>query len=265
MRRSYIFATILVCFLFACQKKNEKAVILLSPFDLYLQAAPQEVVSIDITCNSPFELKRFIIKSRIEGGFSQTELDTIISGKDYYLSFEYQVPEITDTANITLEFNLIDASNEKIINFRVIQVFPSYTFLTETAGHVMYSGNSDLQNGYNLLTGERQFVHLVDSSLVHIADTSNSEILLYRWVSPAAVKFVKFNDFDYANCTNLTAKEAYNSGIKFDFLNTIAEGDIYICKIKTSDLKESYPVIKIVNIFDEAGSESDRYVFNIKK
>jgi hypothetical protein len=255
----------LSCFLFSCQKINEKAVILLSPFDLYIQAAPQEVVLIDITCNSPFELKRFIIKSRIEGGFSHTELDTIISGKDYYLPFEYQVPEITDTADITLEFNLFDASNEKVINFRVIQVLPSYVFLTETAGHVIYSGNSELQNGYNLLTGERQFLHLVDSSQVHIADTSNNETLLKRWVSPAAVKFVKFNDFDYANCTNLTAKEAYNSGVKFDFLNNIAEGDIYICKIRTPDLKESYPVIRIVDIFDESGSESDRYVFNIKK
>ncbi len=261
----FIFWILLTSFLFSCQKQNEKAVILLSPFDLYIQAVPQEVVIIDVTCNSPFELKRFIIKSRIEGGFSQTELDTTITGKDFYLLYEYKIPEIFRASEITLEFNLFDATNEKIINFRVIQVSPSFTYLTETAGHVMYSGNSDLQNGYNVIIGERQFLSLVDSSQVHIADTSNSETLLNRWISPAGSKFVKFNDFDYAKCTNISAKEAFKSGVKYDFLNNIAENDIFICKILTSANKEYYPVIKIVDIIDEPGSESDRYVFNIKK
>jgi hypothetical protein len=265
LRTNITLGLIITCFLLSCQKKNEKAVILLSPFDLYIPAEPKEVVVINITCNSPFEMKQFVVKSRMDGGFSHTELDTAISGKDFFLQYEYQVPDVTESSEIILEFNLVDASNERIINFRVIEVLSSAVYLTETAGHEMYSGNSGKHDGYNLLTGTPQYRHLADSSQLHIADTTKNETLLKRWISPAGAKFVKFNGLDYANCTSTSAKAAYNAGLKSEFVNDIQVGDIYISKIRNIDLKETYPVIKVVDIIDLPGSDSDRYIFNIKK
>jgi len=252
-------------FLFSCEKKNEKAVILLSPLNLYIPAKTSEVVVIDVTCHSPFELKQLLIKSRIEGDYFFTELDSSISGKNFYLQYEYRVPELNDTSNVFLEFFLFDESNEKVSNFRVIIATPEAVFLTETAGHIVYSGNSGEQNGYDLVLGSPRFLHLADSAKIHIADTTNSETLLKRWISPAGVRFVKFNGFDYANSTNLSAKNAFSSGVKYELLNSIEAGDIYITEIKTSDNRLIYPVIKIVDVIDQPGSASDRYVFNLKK
>ncbi len=265
MKRSFYLGLMITLLLISCQKKNEKAVVLLSPFDIHISAQSSQVVVIEVNCSSPFELKQLIIKSRIEGEYSKTELDTSISGKTLYFQYEYRVPDLTDTTSITLEFVLIDASNENVSNYRVINVTPSFVYLTETAGHELFSGNSGFQNGYNLVSGTPNYLHLTDSSDVHIADTTNSETLLYRWISPAGIKFVKFNGFDYANCTNVSAKAAYNGGVKLEFLNNISVGDIYITKIRTIEFQEIYPVIKITGIINLPGSESDRYIFNIKK
>jgi hypothetical protein len=264
LKNSFSVGLLLTLCLFSCQKENEKAIILLSPFDLYIPAQTSHVVIIEVNCQSPFGLKQLLIKSRIEGDYSVIELDLSISGKDFYLQYEYMVPDLSYTTSIFLEFELFDASNEKVSNFRVIEVTPSSVYLTETAGHEMFSGNSGKQNAYNLLTGTPIYLHLSDSSDIHIADTTDSQTMINRWISPAGIKFVKFNGFDYANCTNLSAKAAYSTGLKNDFTN-VSKGDIYITKIMNQVSKEIYPVIKIVDIIDEPGSESDRYVFNIKK
>ena len=61
-------------------------------------------------------------------------------------------------------------------------------------------------------------------------DTSDSDVLLRKWLSPASSRFVRYNGFDYANATNFTVKEAFNSGIKHEFLSDIKKDDIYINK-----------------------------------
>lgn len=253
-----------ILLLSSCEK-NEKAVILLSPRELYLTANSLDVVVIDVTCNSPLDMKRLLIKSREEGSYSKIELDSSISGKDFYMQYEYLVPEVADTSKIFIEFNLLDASNKNVTNFKVISVFPTSFYLTETAGNTMYSGNSGKQNGYDLISGEPQFGHLAPTYKLHIIDTTNTETLLKRWVSPLRLKFVKHNGFDYANCTNIGAKAAFDSGVKFEFLDNIAEGDIYITKIKNQESIYVFLVVKIISIIDEPGSDMDRYVFNIKR
>jgi hypothetical protein len=139
--------------------------------------------------------------------------------------------------------------------------------LTEYAGNVVYSGNSTKQNGYNLMLGSPEYTHLSDTSTLHIADTTDTDILLKRWVSPAGLKFVKFNGFDYANCTNISTRASYDAGIKTAFIDNLAEGDVYITNIRDEDddEKDVCIALKIVNIIDNEGSEMDRYIFNIKK
>jgi hypothetical protein len=256
---------IIVVVLFSCQKEEEKAVVLLSPFDLYINSEPSKVISLEITCHSPSEMKRLTITSRIVGYYSKTEIDTIISGNDFYMTYEYLIPDLMESSTIILEFTLRDASSDIVKNARIIEVVATTNYLVETAGHEMFSGNSGKQDGYNLLAGSSLFRNLASSPLIHIADTSDSDLLLKRWISPAGIKFVKFSGFDYANCTDLSARDAYNAGIKFDFVDNIAQGDILITKIINNKSVDTYVVIKIMNVLDGTGSASDRYIFNIKK
>jgi hypothetical protein len=261
----YSLLAVFAVLLFSCQKEKDEAYVLLSPFDVYINSEPAKIISIEVTCHSPNEIKQLTITSRIVGSYSKTELDTLISGNDFYMQFEYLIPNLMETGSVMLEFTLRDASTQVVKNARVIEVVATTEYLVETAGHEMFSGNSNKQDGYDLLSGTPLFRNLADKALVHIADTSNSNVLLKRWVSPAGIKFVKFSGFDYANCTNVTAMDAYNSGIKFDFVDNLSQGDILISKVPDAKSVYSYVVIKIVNILDGAGSESDRYIFNIKK
>jgi hypothetical protein len=268
-RTIHLLFLFLIYFCHSCQKLENESIILISPAEFFISAQASKVVSITANCTSPVELKKFIISSQIEGSFSVKNLDTLISGKKFYIKFEYLVPDVTDSTKIIIEFTLIDANGGVVNNVRVLQVSPESKNLTETAGHEMFSGKSGKQNAYNLVDGIPLFSHLGDSTKMHIVDTSNSPSLIRRWISPAHARFVRFNGFDYPNCTNISIRNAFNAGIKTDFVDNLNQGDIILTKTiypKSKDQSiEYFMAIKIVNIIDNSASEWDRYIFNIKK
>lgn len=262
----FLPSLLILVLLFSCQKKVEEAFILLTPYQLIISDVhPSEVVSIVIDCQSSEEMKQFTVTSRIEGNFSRTELDTVISGKKLYFRYEYIVPDLIESRQIILEFTLRDVLGNVVTNAKIIDVIATAKYLKETAGHELFSGNSGKQNAYNLLSGTPLYSHLADTLSMHIADTSDTQILLNRWISPAGVNFVKFNGFDYANSTNVSIKNAFNAGIKSEFVNNLIVGDILLVRINYTDISESFIAIKIVNIIDDTGSTWDRYIFNIKR
>lgn len=263
-KTAVLILLILLNFLhYSCQRFEEESVILLSPYDLYINSQPSKVVSITVNCSSPNDLEQFIVRSQIEGSFSKKELDTLIHGKTFYYKYEFFVPEVIDSSRIILEFTLRDATSKIVNNIRVLQVNPVAKLLTEHAGYELFSGNSGKPDSYNLVDGVPLFSFLGDHSKLHISDTSDSNILLKRWVSPAHSQFVRFNGFDYPNCTNVSIRNAFNAGIKTAFVDNLNQGDIILAK--TTDAKASFIAIKIVSIIDNDGSEWDRYIFNIKK
>jgi hypothetical protein len=241
-------------------------VVLLTPYQLVISNVhPSEVVSLIVDCQSSAEMKQFTVTSRIEGKFSNTELDTAISGKHFYLRYEYIIPDVIESTQILLEFTLRDINGDVATNAKIVDVIAVAGYLKETAGHELFSGNSGKQNAYNILDGVPYYSHLADSSKMHIVDTSNTSVLLKRWISPSGLKFVRFNGFDYANCTNVSIKNAFNAGLKTEFVDNLIIGDIFLTKVTNKDATESYVAIKVVNIIDAVGSEWDRYIFNLKK
>jgi hypothetical protein len=210
-------------------------------------------------------MKQFTVTSRVEGFYSRTELDTMIAGKRLYMRFEYLVPELFESTRIILEFTLSDILDNVATNAKIIEVVATAKYLKETAGHELFSGNSGKQNAYNILAGIPLYMGLDSRGMMHIADTSDSPVLLKKWISPAGLKFVRFNGFDYANCTNLSVRNSYNAGIKTEFVDNLTIGDIFLTRINPSGITEEYIAIKIVNIIDDTGSEWDRYLFNLKK
>jgi hypothetical protein len=250
----------------SCTKKQEETVILLTPYQLVLaDVHPAEVVSLVIDCQSPNDLKQLTVTSRIEGSLSHTILDTMITGKRFYKKFEYVIPDLIESNQIILDFTLFDILGNVATNVKIIEVTVTATYLKETSGHELYSGSSGKQNAYNILDGIPLYMRLDDVGKMHVADTSNSPVLLRKWISPAGLKFVKFNGFDYANCTSVSTRNSYNAGVKTDFIDNLTIGDIFLTKINSTGANETYIAIKIVNIIDNTGSEWDRYIFNLKK
>jgi hypothetical protein len=130
----------------------------------------------------------------------------------------------------------------------------------------MYSHLSDENpDGYNLINQEPVFTLYADSSDVHIYDASFDSLhgnkISRRWETYGNVKFVKYNDFDYANATNVSLQTAYNSGVKKKFASNIQDDDIILVKVHDSYLI----AVKVLAVFDPYGFKNDRYIFNIKK
>jgi hypothetical protein len=97
-----------------------------------------------------------------------------------------------------------------------------------------------------------------------LADTVLSGGFSKRWLSPAKLKFVAFNGLDYAKATAQSAKAAYDAGSKTDFIPNVTENDIYITRIMENAIPR-YVVIRVMNVYDNAGTSDDRFIFNVKK
>jgi hypothetical protein len=263
--KSGFIIVILVIILSSCQKVEETTFILLSPDNLFISTQPLKVVSISVTCSSPNTLQKLKVISHKDDSFSKQELDTIISGKKFSMNFEYQVPEQTDSVSIILEFILVDSKGDSYNNMRVLQVGVPSKYLTESAGHELFSKKSGKQNAYDLIKGTPIFSALSDTSMLHIVDTSNSTTLMRKWISKSGVRFVKFNGFDYANCTNFTIRDGFAAGLKYPFVDNLSTGDILIAQIPVDKTRNTLVAVKIVDIIDSQGSDWDRYIFNIKR
>ncbi|MBL7111541.1 MAG: hypothetical protein ISS19_06340 [Bacteroidales bacterium] len=262
---SKIWLLFFLILLVNCTKENEEPVLLVTPYDIYITASPHEILSFNITCQADVDLHRLLVTSKELESFTQVELDTSISGTNYTYRFEFPVPEVAENTTIYLEFTMEMKNGETVKTGRVIEVLIIDKLLEETAGHEMYSRMSGKENAYDLYNGDALFSHLSDSSLMHIMDTTSTDDLLNRWISPAGALFIRFNDFDYANCTNSSVKDAFNSGANHEFIDKLFPGDILLLKLFDSEADSSYIALKITSIHDDPGNESDRYIFNIKK
>ena len=129
----------------------------------------------------------------------------------------------------------------------------------------MYANNSGHTDAFDLELNAPLFSTVADTTTRDLQDDSGMDtVLSKRWKSPAVGKFVAFNGFDYANATDSSVINAYNSGIKLPIINNISTGDIFITKLGSTSASK-YVLIRISDVRDNIGSANDYYEFSIKK
>jgi hypothetical protein len=258
-----------ILFSFSCKKEKDPLLIFLHPAISVYNANPDDVIRIEVTGSSGYELKKLKINQRKVNSLSTTILDSAISGNNLSYTLEYKVPAGNDTTQYVLEIMLFDDSGNKTSIGVSVFVYPNNLLLVETAGHEMFSHASTGYDAYDFATGQPLHSESSDSSVMNIIDMTNDTInpntLLNKWSSPAGNKFVRFIDFDYANATFTMLRNSYNSGIKNSFIENISSGDIILSKIGNPLIDTGYVAIKIVLIIDEDSTQLDRYIFNLKK
>jgi hypothetical protein len=257
----------------ACDDKVENPAMSVTPSD-YLQLADTGEIVHYIVNASGYKgnnLKTFKITWSTETSATQTFLDSTLSNtSSLYYEFDFKVPQFTDTTEISLIFYIADADGNYLKVKRVLWVqtySESGTLLTEYSGNTIYSDPNYHGNAFDLLNCKLLSSGYSDSSQMHIMtvlDTTNTEKLTRKWISPAGLKFVSFSGLNYASASEQTVKAAYEAGIKMDFISNISENDIYLTKISSSN-STKYIVIRVMNVYDNTGSENDMYIFNVKK
>jgi hypothetical protein len=259
----YFVISAICCFSLSCNKDDETNIQLtVLPGDLYLYNQAGDIRTFDITVKSDVNISKFTIIANFPTTKPLILLDTGLFGKNIHFKYFYAV---TNAQEVTLEFTAIDENGNSSGALRNISVF---SLLPESTGHKMFSLFSAKQCAFDLINGEPLFLS-ADSSLRDIQDnsidTTSTKSLSKIWISPSKCSFVRFNGFDYPNATNLSAEQAYNSGLKSNEIHDILKDDIIIVKVTRINSAPKYVVIKIIEVSDAQGVKNDYYLFNLKK
>jgi hypothetical protein len=267
--RLFSLITLAFVFLFSCKKEKEPLLLFLSPTTISYVANPNDIIRIELTGSSGNQLTQFKINQRKISSLTTNLLDSVISGQNFSFIFEYSAPIVDETSQYLLEFSLYDDSGDKKTFSVSVQVIPDNLMLTETTGNEMFSHASSGFDAFNLATGLPLHSETADSSIINIMDVTNDTInpttLLRKWESPAGNKFVRYNDFDYANASFSFLKNSYDAGMKNTFVENIASGDIILTKIGNPFVDTGYVAIKVIYVIDDDSTQLDRYIFNFKK
>ncbi len=275
----FIYSVILFLSFFifhSCKDKDvDEIVIALKPESFQIMANVGDYIIIETKVQSNSKLNKFVINQTINSQQSTVILDSLISVKSFNFDYSYFVPDIDVSLSneIKLVFTFIDDNGNSQKRTKIIIVNKEDEVdepLSEILGSEMFSRLASNKNAFDLKSLQPLNYETADSSIRYIEDYSfdttsvKVDTLSHKWVSPAGLKFLKYNSFDYANASSQSIKDSYLSGIETDFIDHIEEGDIILTYLSKADEGHEFYAIKIMYIIDNDGVEEDRYVFNIK-
>lgn len=219
-----------------------------------------EISSIDT------ELSRLAISSydNLRGNISL--LDSALSTKKLSYEYLYKVPMLPrDSVTVTLRIAASDKNGyTQEVSRRLFIIAQDYR-LEEVAGITLYTNEiKDHPNGICLEDLRPLTVSMADSAAIDIytyVDEDHPETLTKEWRSNTDIYFARANQFDYANATNRSVAEAFGNAVANPRISRIEKDDI----ILVGRGNQAVGAIKVVQLYDEPGSENDRYLINIKK
>ena len=263
-----LFSTIVFLFSGCKKKQDDSPLLFITPDDIILSYPMGEVVTFTISAKAPAGLSNFKISYKEPGTFSQTILDSTLSGgENFNINYEYKIPAQSSAYTMDLYFIFTDKNGELLSGARRINVSSSNDTLPEYAGNVFYSKKSGQQDSYDLIDRVAEYSGSAPASIRDVQNDGtydSSDSLARAWVSPSGAKFVRFNGYDYTNATYSSVVNAYNSSVQMDTIRNLQQGDILFMKI-TRNSVDSYMVLKLTSIFDLPGASNDTYIFSIKK
>jgi hypothetical protein len=279
-----LLASFILLVVFSCNKdKSNQLFLWVEPVTTLLEVKNGDKVPFTITASSDYgNLISVKISEKKANDFFKVLADSAPGRKKVKWLYEYEVPAMDNADELlNLFFEATDDQGNKVSAARVLHIKTEGADKPEeTSGHIIYSAASGDLDAFCFYGNQVLNSAYSDTALLHIMDASlpGSQTLSRKWVSPAGLKFVRFNDLDFGNTSKSAIKIAYENGIKRDFVENLTEGDIVLCKIEeqTEPLKDSlqpieppiyfYAAVKLVYIIDNNGTNNtDRYVFSVKK
>lgn len=274
MNALFVRAVLLMSLLGAlagCRRENKIPILTVSPQTPVMAVSSGNVVSFTITGRSDHSsLSRLIIRSKRDNSFSITEVDTALSGSSLSWNWEYMVPHAVANYSTKLTFELYEADGDEMTAARTLNVTLGAVLLVEASGQQFYSRNSATHGESAFDLEDRvPVLYSVDSTRRDLqdkpADVAQTEISR-TWISPAGGRMVRFNGFDYANATDMSLRNAFNSGVPVEELTNVAVNDVILVRLGSLPANVNhYAALRVTDILDEPGSaDNDRYTFNMK-
>lgn len=194
-------------------------------------------------------------------------LDTIVSGDKLDLSHIYTVPYLSkDSADISFTIDLSDEAGHTLTwTFRNKYIIKQNDrVLVPQTGIIMYAFEQNNKGtGYSFDRQSVIMTSLADSAEVDMyayQEAGNGDALSRVWETQTGVYFIKNNSFDYARATYNSVANTYRSSTGYHKVNNLQTGDIILVGKGTTPIG----VICVQGVYDEPGTDLDRYVFDIK-
>lgn len=187
-------------------------------------------------------------------------------GKQLSYDFLYRVPMLqNDSTRIKLSFEVTDEDGFTQKQVRTLRIVTRDYTLEEVAGITLYTDETgDHANGLDLDRLRPLIVSLADSADIDIytyLDDEDPATLSQEWRSNTDIYFARANNFDYANATNRSVTETFGSAVANPRISHIEKDDI----ILVGHGNRAAAAIKVVQMYDEPGTEYDRYIINVKR
>lgn len=264
MKKILLLACIGLLLLSSCKKhKDEDDVIILTKI-----VNTQEYYNTgDIVT---FEVKSFANQGSIAkiniSSFSvgmETLLDSVINAEKANFYFFYNVPSFNDTLQkVKFAFKAICSTGAESIMTENIMVKSYDAPLEELGQFTMYSAMSGNKDGFSLALLQTVFSQ-IDTLYCDFRDNTVDPggTLRREWIGNNDLLFARFNDFNYTGATKRSVMNAYNDSNKSNIISGISNDDI----IFVGNEQRAYGVMKVVAVYDDEGTENDRYCFYLKK
>lgn len=253
--------------LFACKKEESNQVLLVSTQDIKDTLSTDEIVTFLVEAfSNTSKISKISIEEFSPQLGTRMIMDTSLNTSKWGFNFPYTVPLFSSDQIVKLIFKAYSYVDDKpsSVSF-TYQYKHTQIYLTEYSGFSMYVPLSGKPDAFSLTSKQLVTKSDVDSAIVDFYVYQDSlvgdQTVLQRiWRSNTGLNFVKANSFDYAKATEESVRSVYTSSTKTAKLTEISTDDIVLIGFE----KNPVAVIKIIAVFDEAGSNNDRYLFNIK-
>ena len=192
--------------------------------------------------------------------------DSTIKGQTLRTTYYYKAPTLnTDTIKVRLTFSATNNTGQTCNTNVLYRIINRASLLEETSGITLYTqGSYTKPDGLNLTTLRPILVELADSAEIDLytcLDEHGGTAITREWRTNTNILFARSNSFNYAEATDKTVSDAYASSLGMSRIGELVDNDIVLF----GRMNKALGVIKIIYVFDEPGTDNDRYLINVKK
>lgn len=248
-----------------CEKESELLLLVSTPYadtGTEIYAGDEEIVFRIETRSLESVIEKLHITSHDKTYGTEMLLDTALGVKNTRIEWRYRTRTYMDTTGVTLTFEVVEGSGATRKITATVTVKGDDTHIEPVEGIVLYSAMSGGKSAFCFKTMNTLFASAANYRQMDIYDVTNNLTgeLSRNWASRTGLQFARFENFDYGQATAPDIQDAYVLSKHDNEIKGLRNGDIIV--VGKGD--EAWGVIQITNIYDEEGTEEDRYMFSLK-
>ena len=265
-----LFILTSVLLLAACEKQSELVIQMGIDNASWEQKAVESGTNLHLNITAESQnstIRRIILTSGDVQYKDRTILDTLFTEplKKVQLSHYYLLPYYTDTTKVKLTARAYDQLGNTMSYAIPLMVAGKDVQLRVLDLVTLYSAGSEGKSAFSFETYQPVYLGS-DSSAVaffDVLDSTKTDSPSCIWHSESGIQFTRSEGFNFSEATlaSLPLPDAWQQNyVKSNTIKDLKTDDILLFGTKN----EVYGVLKMISIYDDPGSASDRYLFSMK-